>query len=64
MAQRRDLITLRRHFDDSLPLLRATLLGSLLNSGVSAQRAMEAAQRYNLPLRADAYMLALLRVVE
>ena len=41
MAQRRDLITLRRHFDDSLPLLRATLLGSLLNGGVSAQRAME-----------------------
>lgn len=64
MAQRRDLITLRRHFDDSLPLLRATLLGSLLNGGVSAQRAMEAAQRYNLPLRADAYMLALLRVEE
>ena len=63
-ARRRDVRRLREHFHDSLPLLRETLLTSLLSGGVSAASALVSAQKYGMPLAAQAYAVALLRMGE
>jgi two-component system response regulator YesN len=60
--QRRDLTSLRQNFEASLPLLREMLLSSLVSGGMSAEAAVQSAQRYSIELEADRYVLALMRV--
>ena len=60
-SKRRDIRHLREHFRESLPLLREMLLTSLFSGGVSVETARESAEKYNIPLRAAGYAVALLR---
>lgn len=59
--QRRDLTRLRQHFRSSLPLLRENLLSALVSGGMTGEAALETAQRYEMPLTAPQYLLALIR---
>ncbi len=61
-ARRRDLVQLRRHYHNSLPLLREMLLNSILTGGVTAQKAMDIAKGYEMPLESPFYFLALMRM--
>ncbi|MEG0996679.1 MAG: AraC family transcriptional regulator, partial [Clostridia bacterium] len=63
-AQRRDLGLLQAHFRNSLPLLRETLLASLLTGGTTPEEAVETARRYGLALDARQYVTALIRTGE
>lgn len=60
-SYRRDLTRLRDHFRTSLPFLRETLLVSLLSGGITGKEALASARRYDLPLTAEQYVLALIR---
>jgi two-component system response regulator YesN len=60
-AQRRNLTRLKEHFRTSLPRLREDLLSSLLSGGLGEDEALVHAQRYELPLYAPQYALALIR---
>ena len=61
-ASRRDMVQLKRHYHNSLPLLREMLLNSILSGGISSQRALEAARGYEMPLESPFYSLALMRM--
>ena len=62
-ARRRDMLQLQRHFEEGLPVFRATLLTALLDGGLPVSRALEMAERYGLPLNEnDLYAVALLRL--
>ena len=63
-AKRQDSTRLREHFHESLPLLREMLLTSLLSGGVAAEAARESARKYGVPLQAERYAVALLRIGE
>ena len=63
-SRRRDTLRLKEHFRESLPLLREMLLTSLLSGGVSAQEARSSAEKYEIPLAAQRYAVALLRMDE
>ncbi len=59
-AGRRNLVQLKRHYHNSLPLLREMLFSSLLTGGISAEKAKEMAQSYDVSLSAPRYALALM----
>ncbi|MFR5855589.1 MAG: response regulator [Lachnospiraceae bacterium] len=62
-ARRRDMLQLQRHFEEGLPVFRATLLTALLDGGLPVSRTLEMAERYGLPLNEnDLYAVALLRL--
>lgn len=61
-AQRRDVEKLRSHLKDSLPLLKESLLASLFSGAIKKDRALADAARYDLPLEAEGYLCALLRL--
>ncbi len=62
-ARRRDLLRLQRHFEEGLPVFRASLLTALLDGGLPPARALEMAERYSLPLNeTDLYVVALFRL--
>ncbi|MEG0492965.1 MAG: response regulator [Clostridia bacterium] len=61
-AKRRDVVRLKEHFRESLPLLREMLLGSLLGGGVTAAEAMGKADKYEMNLSAQGYAVALIRM--
>ena len=63
-SQRRDLSRLREHFRTSLPYLREMLLSSLLSGAIGVEEALQTAQRYELPLAAQQYVLAMIRPQE
>lgn len=63
-AQRRDMDRLREHFRTSLPYLREMLLSSLLTGAIGVEEAQQAARRYELPLSAQQYVLAMIRPQE
>lgn len=63
-AQRRDMTRLREHFRTSLPYLREMLLSSLLSGAIGAEEARKTAARYEMPLEARQYVLALIRPQE
>lgn len=60
-AQRRDMTRLKAHFRTSLPYLREMLLSSILSGAIEKEAALQAAGRYELPLHAQQYVLALIR---
>lgn len=62
--KRTDIRRLREHFRESLPLLRETLMGSLLSGGVAADRALASARKYGEDLQAQSYAVALVRPAE
>ena len=47
-ARRRDMLQLQRHFEEGLPVFRATLMTALLDGGLPVSRALEMAERYGL----------------
>jgi len=53
---------MNRIFSDSLPILRQQLLYSLMSGGMDEVSVRAAAARYDLPLDADRYAVALIRV--
>lgn len=62
-ARRRDMLRLQRHFEQGLPVFRATLLAALLDGGLPASRALEMAEGYGLPLsEGELYAVVLLRL--
>jgi len=63
-AKRRNVNRLREHFRESLPLLRETLLSSLLSGGMDAQTATANAEKYGISLSAPAYVVALMKMGE
>ena len=61
-ASRRNLVQLKRHYHNSLPLLREMLLNSLVTGGISSEKAIQTAQGYEMDLTANNYALALMRL--
>ncbi len=61
-ARRKDLVQLKRHYHNSLPLLREMLLNSILSGGIAAQKALDNAKGYEMPLESPFYSLALMRM--
>jgi len=62
-ARRRDMLRLNRHFEEGLPVFRASLLTALLDGGLPPARALEMAERYGLPLNeSNYYAVALFRL--
>ena len=57
------MLQLQRHFEEGLPVFRATLMTALLDGGLPVSRALEMAERYGLPLNEnDLYAVAMLRL--
>ena len=61
-AQHRDVRLLQERFSASLPILRDTLLTSLLHGRIGVQEAMQYAAQYDLDIRGAGYIVATLRI--
>ncbi|MFH1512511.1 MAG: response regulator, partial [Bacillota bacterium] len=61
-AQHRDVRLLRERFNDSLPILRDTLLSSLMNGRIEAKEALQQAAQYDMDLRSCGYVVAAMRI--
>lgn len=62
--QRLDVDRLRERFSASLPLLRQSLMASLLSGGISAEEALRHAARYEENIQAPAYAVFMAHVGE
>lgn len=62
--KRRDVKRLQEYFRESLPLLRETLLSSMLSGYVSERRVKESVERYDIDLSADGYVTCIIQIDE
>lgn len=62
--KRKDVTRLQAYFRESLPLLRETLLSSMLSGQVSEERMMESMEKYDIDLRAKGYIVAMIKIDE
>ena len=60
--ERSDVKRLRQHFDQSLPMLKESLLSSLLSGGMSQPEAMRHAGRYQMAIEAPAYLVCMMHI--
>ncbi len=63
-AQRRDMDTLRRRYEESLPVLRELFFTRLLEGHIPQQEIAERSARYELNLEGGTWITALIRVEE
>ncbi len=61
-AQHRDVRLLKERFNASLPILRESLLTSLMNGRIDAKEALRTAAQYELNLYSCGYVVATLRI--
>jgi two-component system, response regulator YesN len=61
-AQHRDVRLLQERFSASLPILRDTLLTSLLHGRIDAREAMQYAAQYDLDIHGSGYIVATMRI--